>query len=514
MEFYQNEFDYFVYCLIVCGIIKVDDQTGGENMLIEELKNLAQTVQMQRAEAQTVEVKAAHGGCPKVRDTLSSFSNQNSGGVLLFGLDEKQGFAAVGVYDLQDLQKQVTEQCNQMQPPVRALFTSAEYQGVWICAAEIPAVSYAERPCYYTGAGIQNGSFVRVGDADIRMTAYEIYSYEAYRNHLHDDERIVERATMELLDQNLLHGYLAEKRASRPQFAQMSDAQAYEMLAITRNGIPTLAGVFNFCIYPQGFFPELGITAVVVPGTEIGELDPQGARFLDNKRMEGTIANMFAEAMSFCKRNMRVKTIIDPGTGKRVDQTEYPLNAIREIILNALIHRDYSVHTEGTPIQIYFFADRLEIHSPGGLYGRMTVEQLGVAHPDARNPVLAIMTESLTEAEHRYSGIPTIRKEMREAGLPEPVFLNRQNEFVVILYNKPVSAERNPPAADARDRTAALLAFCDVPRSRKEIADYLGIGTVYHVSKKYIMPLCEQGLLRMTLPETPKSRNQKFVAVK
>lgn len=487
---------------------------GGATMLVEELIALAQLVQRQQAEAQTVEVKAAHGGCPKLRDTLSSFSNQNNGGILLFGLDEREAFRAVGVYDLQDLQKQVTEQCNQMSPPVRALFTAAEFQNVWICSAEIPSISYAERPCYYTGAGIQNGSFVRVGDADIHMTAFEIYSYEAYRSHLHDDERPVNRATLKLLNQDLLQNYLAEKRGSRPQFARMTDDQAYEMLAITRNGIPTLAGVFNFCSYPQGFFPELGITAIVIPGTEIGDLDSQGARFLDNKRIEGTISDMFDEAMAFCKRNMRVKTIIDPRTGKRADRTEYPLDAIREIILNALIHRDYSVHTEGTPIQIDFFSDRLEVHSPGGLYGRMTVEQLGIAHPDTRNPVLAIMTESLTEAEHRYSGIPTIRKAMQEAGLPEPQFISRQNEFIAILYNAANEAPAAMPPAEPNDRTAALLAFCAVPRSRQEIAAFLGIHTVYHANKKYILPLVKQGLLCMSLPDKPQSRNQRFTAAR
>lgn len=117
-------------------------------MQIEDLIELAKRVQAQQAEAQTIEVKAAYRGCPsKLRDTLSSFSNQNNGGILLFGLDENEHFAAVGVYDLQDLQKKVTEQCNQMQPPVRALFTTAEYEGVWICSAEIPSIAYAERPC-------------------------------------------------------------------------------------------------------------------------------------------------------------------------------------------------------------------------------------------------------------------------------------------------------------------------------------------------------------------------------
>ena len=68
--------------------------------------------------------------CPKrLYGTLSSFSNQDSGGVLLFGVDEAAGFQVVGVYDAQDLQKKVTEQCNQMEPPVRAVFTLAEVDG-------------------------------------------------------------------------------------------------------------------------------------------------------------------------------------------------------------------------------------------------------------------------------------------------------------------------------------------------------------------------------------------------
>ena len=93
-------------------------------MLEEELKELAAKVQSQCAEAQYIEVKTAKDGCPKrLYDTLSSFSNQDSGGILLFGLDERLLFEAVGVYDLQDLQKKVTEQCNQMEPPVRAVFT-------------------------------------------------------------------------------------------------------------------------------------------------------------------------------------------------------------------------------------------------------------------------------------------------------------------------------------------------------------------------------------------------------
>ena len=150
-------------------------------MLSEELIELVEYVKNLKAEGQALEVKAANIDCPKrLYDTLSSFSNQDGGGIILFGLDEKKDFAVVGVYDLQDLQQKVTAQCNQMVPPVRAVFTQAEYEGHPVCCAEIPSVDIVERPCYYSGAGRVKGSYVRVGDADLPMTDFEIYTYEAF----------------------------------------------------------------------------------------------------------------------------------------------------------------------------------------------------------------------------------------------------------------------------------------------------------------------------------------------
>ena len=103
-------------------------------MLTEELIELAKKVCKQKSEEQTIEVKAAHIDCPKrLYDTLSSFSNQDYGGILLFGLDERTDFQIVGIYDPQDLQKKVTEQCLQMEPPVRAVFSLAEIDGKSIC---------------------------------------------------------------------------------------------------------------------------------------------------------------------------------------------------------------------------------------------------------------------------------------------------------------------------------------------------------------------------------------------
>lgn len=473
-------------------------------MLAEELTDLVKQIHQLKTETQTIEVKSAHQGCPKrLYDTLSSFSNQDGGGILLFGISEEDGFVPTGVYDAHDLQKKVTEQCNQMIPPVRAIFTTVEWEEKVICSAEIPSIDLIQRPCYYAGAGKYKGSYVRVGDADLPMTDYEIYSYEAFRKHVHDDERLIDRADLSYLNKEELESYILQMKKDRPGFSKLSEEQIYEMLSIAHNGTPTLAALLNFGIYPQGFLPQLAIIGVVVPGTDIGDLSEDGVRFLDNKRMEGTLSDMLEEALLFCRRNMRVSTRIDAKTGKRIDTTEYPINAIREALLNALIHRDYSSYTEGTPIQVNFFTNRLEIHSPGGLYGRMTVEELGRARPDLRNPVLATMSEFLLKTENRYSGIPTIYREMKEYGLPKPVFENRRNEFVVTLYNQKKKEQ------DLGEEQS-IVEFCKEPKSRQEIADFLGIKTISYAMKNFIQPLLDANELKMTIPEKPKSRLQKY----
>ena len=287
--------------------------------------------------------------------------------------------------------------------------------------------------------------------------------------------------------------------------------------------------VLLFGLYPQAYFPQLSILATVVEGTAVGDLGAEGERFSDNKRVEGTLPLMLEDALTFVRKNMRIKTIIDPSTGKRSDKPEYPLVAVREAILNALVHRDYSIHTEGMPIQLQMFADRLEIRNPGGLYGRMTVDQLGKRQADTRNPNLAVAMEVLGITENRYSGIPTIQRELQAAGLAPAEFREERGSFVVVFYNQPLPAEKPPRVSDGqadwlmhsaegqsyplRDIQALerLLVYCETPRSREELAQFLQLRSVSYAIAHYITPLLQNGMLRMTIPDKPRSRKQQFV---
>lgn len=476
-------------------------------MQAEELREIVAEIQTFHCEMQTREVKAAHQGCPqKLYDTLSSFSNQDTGGIIIFGLDEADDFKTVGVYDPQDLQKKVTEQCKEMEPQVRALFSVAEIDGLIVVSAEIPAVDISERPVFYKGRGRLTGSYIRVGDADERMSEYEIYSYEAFRKRIRDDLRPVSGGKQSLLDADRLNTYIKEvRKESENLSAHVNDEELLELMGVTVDSVPTIAGIMVFSIYPQGYFPQLCITAIRVPGKQIGETGSEDERFIDNRRITGPIHEMVDEAVNFVRRNSRSKTIIN-AAGKRIDKEEYPLKAVREAVLNALVHRDYSIHSENVPVRIEMYEDRMEIINSGGLYGRISIDSLGKVRPETRNAALANMLEVLDVTENRYSGIPTIRSEFQAAGLPAPIFAVRRGEFVVTFKNDSYQSELK---GNGSIHSEDILEFCSVPRTRDELQQFTGFSR-YYTMTKIIKPLLEQGLLKMTIPEKPKSKAQKF----
>lgn len=481
-------------------------------MTAEELYEKLKKIQKMKCESQTLELKTAKDGCPKrLYDTLSSFSNQDDGGTIIFGIDEKKDYKETGVYDAQDIQKKINEQCLQMQPVVRPLLTVVEKEGKFFVSAEIPGIDITERPCYYQGRGRLKGSYTRIGDSDEPMTEYEVYSYEAYRKKYQDDIREVSRVTMASLDQTLLDEYINQLKKGKPRLAAVENQAIYELMSIKRNNEITLSATMMFSPYPQAYFPQLCIVAVVVPGNEMGETGEAGERFLDNQRIEGNIPDMLGEALQFVKRNMRVKSIIDAETGKREDRTDYPIMAVREAVINALVHRDYSIHTEGMPIQIIMYDDRLEIHNPGGIYGRIRIDQLGKVQPDTRNPVLASELEVLGITENRYSGIPTIRREMKKYNLKEPEFSDERGSFIVKFYKMAANDEIE---IMEDDEIQNLLLFCKTPRTRKEIAEYLGLSSITYAIQKYVMPLVETGKMKMSIPEKPKSPKQLYYSEK
>ena len=227
------------FCLEIAVIMRESD-----------LKKLISDVQRQKTEGQTLELKSAHGGFPhRIYDTISAFSNQDAGGVLIFGVTDKPDYRVVGVYDAEDVRKKVMESCKQMEPEVRAVTTVCEVQEKVVVAAEIPGVEPPRRPVFYKGVGRVKGSYIRIGDADEPMSEYEVYSYDALRRNTREDLRPAQHVKKKLFDNALLEKYLTELKKERPQLAaSVPDEDILELMGIMSGDVPTLAGMMVFSV--------------------------------------------------------------------------------------------------------------------------------------------------------------------------------------------------------------------------------------------------------------------------
>lgn len=496
-------------------------------------------IQKFKTETVELETKKANVDFPKkCYDTVSSFSNKH-GGIIIFGIDEDNDFEITGVYDINDLQKQISALCSDaMEPIVRPEFLPIEYKGKKILAVEIQEMLQNQKPCYYKPRGLIKGSYTRVGDRDEVMTNYEIYALQSYKDGIREDIRPNKRATVEDLNREDLEAFLKKVKEEKPNFSKSSEDKILKLCGITDNNdgniYPTLAGTMVFGDNPQAYYPQLFIACAVIPGTELGDVGEIGQRFDDNKRVEGTIEQMLEETLIFLRKNMKTKVIIDSKTGKREDIPEYPMLALREAIANALIHRDYSLQTENAFIEVYMYDDRIVIQNPGALYGMNKIDKLGTdTIMESRNSMLVRILESKGSViENRHSGIPTMRNEMRKMNLPEPEFIEERGSFKVIFRNSnidniqvtdQVSGQVSDQVGDqVENRTVNSLdfhkqrvkEFCIEPKSAKEINDYLGISSRSYVRINIIKPMIEEGILEYTNPQNITASNQKYVVKK
>jgi ATP-dependent DNA helicase RecG len=409
-------------------------------MTRDEVRQLIADVQKRQSELASVEVKAARGGTPRrLYEPLSAFANRTGGGVLLFGLDESRDFSIVGVGDAHRLQEEITHLVSSdMEPALRPHFLVDEIEEETVVAVEVDEVPAAQKPCFYKPSGLPKGAYLRVGNTNRQMTEYEVFGYLSSRGQPTYDEENIPNATLADLDNGLLDEYLARLRQTRPG-SSFLDGSREEVLTrlhiVARNGAivqPTLAGLLMFGKYPQEFLPQLMITFVQYYGTTEEEKTPQGARFVDSRRFEGPIPEMVTQAETYILGAMRKAVLID-GVFRR-ELPEYPQEALREALANAVAHRDYSPYVRGSYIRIQMFADRLEVQSPGGLFGNVTVENLEEEH-STRNARLMRMMEDMHVVENRGSGIRAMLQAMLDANLEPPRFADRRSSFLVTFRN-------------------------------------------------------------------------------
>jgi ATP-dependent DNA helicase RecG len=399
-----------------------------------EIAEIVANLRTVGVEFEDVEVKRAAGGVPQsLAETMSAFANAR-GGIIILGLDEKAGFAAVGASDPAAMRDEVVGVARSKLTP--ALAPSVEivpFEGVALVVVEVGALPLSQRPCYVTTRGIYNGAFIRVGDGDQRLTPYEVDRLRENAGQPRWDEESVLQATTRDLDQETVFRLVAAARRNSPQaFARLDEQETLARLGVLvpDDGllVPSLAGLLSVGAYPQQFFPQLMVSLAVYPNADAGEPGPSGIRFLDSAAVGGNVPTMVNDAVQSVLRNLRRASRI-VGVG-REDIWEIGPEVIREAIVNAVMHRDYSPQARGSQIQVELFPDRLTVTSPGGLFGNVRLETLGDSRTSSsRNARLAAL---LQEAGDPFTGRPVA--ENRGSGIGMMISQVRRDTGVVPLF--------------------------------------------------------------------------------
>lgn len=377
-----------------------------------------------------VEVKKAAGGYPRLGETLCAFGNLPNGGLIVLGADEADGFVITGVAAPAKLIQQLASEARDaVVPPVDVEAQAVPVGGRHVVVAEVDGLPLTDRPCRY-----RKRAYLRQADGDYAMSDQEVAQIELLKatHRPRHDSRVLMGAGINDLDAKLVQSFAAEARASSQRLADLDAGTILVRKSVVEatSGHLTLAGVYGLGTYPTQFEPSLTVTAVAEDPS-----DPT-VRNLDKQVFDGPLPDLLEDAVAWVMRNTRTSVRFGPD-GHGYDSREIPAVAVREIIANALVHRDLSEVTIGKDVQIKLTSDRLVVTNPGGLWG-VSADQLGQAK-SAVNVVLYDMCKLLRTRggarviEGEGGGIRAVQQSLRDAGLPTARFIDRGVSFTVIL---------------------------------------------------------------------------------
>lgn len=397
-----------------------------------------------------IEVKAAVRELPKsLWPTVSAFSN-HGGGLIILGLAEDEGFAPADGFDAARIRDAISdafrprgpsEPAGPVTPRPIGTIDIAEVDGAQVVIVDIAELTADSKPSYVTTQGVEAGTYERVGDGDRRMSTYAIFLLTSDRGQPREDSALVDGTTIADLDSALVERYIARLRRTRPRsiagLTRTADILRRHNVVASDGVTLTLAGLLTLGTYPQQFFPQLMITFAAYPGRSKADIVGQ-VRMLDRQVIEGSIPVMVDDAVRAVLSNLKVRRV-SRGAGAS-DEPEIPVDAVREAIANALTHRDYSDFAVGDQVRVEIYPDRLEVWSPGGIWGGRRVVDLFDGNSRSRNQVLAsLLTEvpfpdrDETVCENAGSGILRMAGVLGGMGLPAPRFTPTSTSMTVAL---------------------------------------------------------------------------------
>lgn len=544
---------------------------------ILQLRDLAEAGQVQFKERITKKKDKYDIGCEMV-----AFSNSR-GGRLVIGINDKSGeINALSYMELQETTNLLTSIASEnVIPNVLIDVENVPTTGGAVVVATIPE---GKNKPYHDNKGIiwvKNGADKRkvFDNSELADMMGDCGRYYA-------DEEAVRDASIENLDADTIKLYMMERfspvfRGKNIDELTMKDYSLDQMAGfvikgatierllrnlrfIRPDGQMTKAAMMLFGKYTQRWLPEITAKCICFFGNSVG-----GTQFRDkmhDMEIEGNLLHQYRTIMNFFTRNLRKVQV--KRDFNSLGEMEIPYESLTEYVVNALVHRSLNIKT---PIRIFIFDDRVEIHSPGSLPNGLTIEDVKNGTSMPRNVFLFTNANYLLPYTGAGSGVRRALEYDPDAvfsnGVSDKEITHASNEFVITIPRKssqvtdqsnlvtdqasskseqvtdqphrksdqvpdpvisktdPAHFEADPPIDPVPSKSDLptdpvrlklskkqqdIRNFCSVPRSRKEILERAGVSAHFDNRKKYIYDLVEAGVLEPTIPEKPNDPNQKY----
>lgn len=439
---------------------------------------------LKRPEGKTLEFKRDLSSADGVLRTIVAFAN-TSGGTVLVGVEDRTRHVR-GVAEPLDLEERLANLISdRIVPRLVPELEIIPWRRSHVLAVQVYASPV--RPHYLRREGVERGAYVRVGSTNRRADRELLEELRRFaRGEAYDEQ------PMPGLDSEALDFRVASESFAPVRRLRRADLQTLRLVT-THQGrtVPTIGGMLLFGVSREQHFPDAWIQVGRFQGVD-------KSRILDRAEVHGHLVGAVEEAIAFAEKHAWHGA--DIGRVRRSERWSVPPVAIREAVINAVVHADYA--QRGAPIRLAIFDDRLEVENPGLLPFGLTLEDLPRGISRLRNRVIGRTFHALGLIEQWGSGIQRMMAACHDAGLAPPTLEEIGNRFRVTLWLEQVGA----PTLDKTEEAILATLRDGAGRVTSEIAKVIGLTP--RATRTRLVGLLERGLVREvgTSPQDPKRR--------
>ncbi len=473
-------------------------------------------------EGRRLEFKAKLPTNAEMAKSIVAFAN-DAGGTFFWGIkDNPREIVGVDEEHLMAIEEKISniihDNCS---PIILPDINFYRIDGKYILRTQIYKGS--QPPYFLKAKGVEKGTFIRVGSSN-RLASKDIIDEleRQKRNISFDGEYVVHKEIGNLNLDSFKQQFLEKtgQAVSTQVLAKLGLVRSEQGHKFPTNALVLLSDdELHYQLYPYAKI-ECALFKGVIPGN-----------FIDQKTISGNVGLQAEQAYQFVLRHISQGTTDYQGVYRK-DRWEYPIISIREVIRNAVIHRDYSL--TGKDIKIAVFDDKVEITSPGKLLPSVDFSLMEAGQSDIRNKVLAPVFKKFGIIEQWGNGLRMIANELKE--YPE-IGLNWSEPglaFRIVFFKKNFQQQLlqdtalYPQVAEVGTRLGLswnqagnilnpawvevekILGSCIEPKSIGELMKFLGWSNRTKFRNKFINPLLDTELVGMTIPEKVNSSKQKY----